>query len=155
MLSINFSAITCSLLGTLANGMITYDPDTTPPFDFETTATYSCDTGYGLSPSGTSFRSCLGSPIGGGGQWTGRDSATCDRKELCVLRSLPTDPKPVYSNDRVLTLSLTKVLTFLVNRQNQSFIYFCSYYLPESPKRHQWTDSLLRLRIWSNCYLCL
>ena len=47
----------CPLLDALVNGQIMYDPDMTAPFDFGTTATYSCDSGYGLS-GGTSVRTC-------------------------------------------------------------------------------------------------
>ena len=109
VLSFNFPAITCSLLGTLANGIITYDPDTTPPFNFETSATYSCNTGYGLSLSGTSYRSCLGSPIGGGGQWTGRDSATCDCKN-CVF--FITHWSNSFSSSTVESLSVHVTIIF-------------------------------------------
>ena len=38
--------------------MITYATDTTDPFDYQTTATYSCDFGFRLS-GGDTVRSCV------------------------------------------------------------------------------------------------
>ena len=52
-------AYTCPTLTLIPNGMITYDPDRTPPFIFGTTATYSCNQGF--YPSHTSVRTCTGS----------------------------------------------------------------------------------------------
>ena len=65
----NHAAITCSTLAPPMNGMITYATDTTAPFDYQTTATYSCDAGYGLSV-GDTVRTCSGS-LEGDGYWTG------------------------------------------------------------------------------------
>ena len=53
------TAYTCISLTLIPNGMITYDPDRTPPFIFGTTATYSCNQGF--YPSHTSVRTCTGS----------------------------------------------------------------------------------------------
>ncbi len=67
--TLNHAAITCSTLAPPMNGMIIYATDTTAPFDYQTTATYSCDAGYGLSV-GDTVRTCSGS-LEGDGYWTG------------------------------------------------------------------------------------
>ena len=62
-----------------ANGNITYDPDTN-------VATYSCDCGYGPSPTGQ--RTCQGN-----NQWSGT-TVSCERMErehvmyVCVLTDI-------------------------------------------------------------------
>ncbi len=71
-------AVFCSLLPDLANGAITYGSDTTAPFDYLTTATYSCDSGYGLGVAPMGFMRTCGTI----GEWTGSD-VTCDRKLIC------------------------------------------------------------------------
>ena len=57
------------------NGIITYAADTTSPFDYQTTASYSCDTGFGLS-GGDSVRTCVSSSAGPG-EWSGT-APTCE-----------------------------------------------------------------------------
>ena len=53
------------------NGMIVYSSgDTTPPFDFGTTATYQCNGGYSLA-SGDIERSCTGDGRSTVGEWDG------------------------------------------------------------------------------------
>ena len=51
------SAITCESLGSFGNGVITYRTDRMSPFDFGTTATYSCNEGYYLE--GEDVRTCV------------------------------------------------------------------------------------------------
>ncbi len=64
-----YTAITCSGLSDPTNGMVTFTLDTVSPFDYQTTATYSCNIGFGLT-SGDSVRMCLGSSEGPG-EWSG------------------------------------------------------------------------------------
>ena len=40
------------------NGMITYGPDMTEPFNYQTTASYACNSGFELS-GGDSNRQCI------------------------------------------------------------------------------------------------
>lgn len=61
--------IVCDNLPTPPNGIRTFEPDTTSPFDYQTTVTYNCNTGFGLS-GGNRVRSCQGSSLGPG-EWTG------------------------------------------------------------------------------------
>ncbi len=68
------TAITCSTLNAPANGLVSYDPDLTAPYEFGTTATYICTTGFGLF-GGSRTRECVVSSLGGGG-WSGT-TPTC------------------------------------------------------------------------------
>ncbi|XP_064384964.1 uncharacterized protein LOC135333878 isoform X2 [Halichondria panicea] len=77
------TAITCSTLAPPMNGMIIYATDTTAPFDYQTTATYSCDAGYGLSV-GDTVRTCSGS-LEGDGYWTGT-------APICRAPGVPNNP---------------------------------------------------------------
>ena len=61
--------------GPSTNGFILFSVDTTAPFDYQTTATYGCDEGYGLS-STASVRTCVGSSQGLG-EWSGI-APTCE-----------------------------------------------------------------------------
>ncbi len=61
--------IVCSDLTDPYNGVITYTTDTIAPFDYQTSATYSCDGGFGLL-GGDLLRSCVGSSSGPG-EWSG------------------------------------------------------------------------------------
>ncbi len=55
------TAITCSALTAIENGMIVYSSDTTPPYDYGTTAVYECDTGYEITSGDNSDKaSCSG-----------------------------------------------------------------------------------------------
>ena len=54
-------------LGRINNGQISYD---TFDFDYGTTATYSCDTGFGLS-GGDKERVCGGNGSSPNGVWNG------------------------------------------------------------------------------------
>ena len=38
----------CPSLDAISNGVIQYSPDTFPPFDYQTRATYTCNTGFYL-----------------------------------------------------------------------------------------------------------
>ena len=63
------AAVTCSSLVVPANSMITYVTDTSSPFDYQTTATYSCVAGFGLF-GGDTMRACVKSSSGPG-DWSG------------------------------------------------------------------------------------
>ena len=66
------------------NGMIIYATDTVSDYEFGTTATYSCESGYGLS-GGSTVRTCGPDLDGNGdivGGWSGQAS-DCLRKQLC------------------------------------------------------------------------
>ena len=75
------AASTCSSLASLLNGDIAYAPDTTAPFDPETTATYRCNNGFGLS-GGDRVRTCSSAPLGGG-VWSGI-ALTCDGEKTML-----------------------------------------------------------------------
>ena len=68
--------ITCDDLPDPPNGEISFTIDNTAPFDFGTNATYSCDSGFGLSGEDT-VRTCDGDGSSPKGEWTG-DAPTCD-----------------------------------------------------------------------------
>lgn len=74
-----FSAITCGDLDAPTNGIITFASDTTPQYEYQTTATYICSTGYGLS-GGTSIRTCEGSTAGPG-EWDGL-APSCEGRRI-------------------------------------------------------------------------
>ena len=57
------------MLSPVINGGITYSPDTTAPFDFGNTATYSCSDGFSLEGSLT--RTCGRAGSGVIGMWSG------------------------------------------------------------------------------------
>ena len=66
----SLTAITCSVsLGSITNGQVTYSPDTTPPYDFGTVATFSCNTGFSLSVD--VVRTCGGDGSSQSGEWSG------------------------------------------------------------------------------------
>ncbi len=58
-----------------------YSTDTTEPFDYQTAATYICNTGYGLSV-GDRVGICVGSSQGPG-EWRGT-APTCQGKHFEV-----------------------------------------------------------------------
>ena len=64
------TAIICSALPVVENGMITYSSDTTEPYDYETTATYQCDSGYELT-GGDTVRTCTDDGSSPVGRWNG------------------------------------------------------------------------------------
>ena len=74
------AAITCSALPAIENGMITYSSDITQPYDYETTATYQCDSGYELT-GGDDERTCTGDGSSPVGQWNGT-ALVCTGQQL-------------------------------------------------------------------------
>ena len=60
----------------LTNGAIVYASDTTAPYDFGTTATHSCNSGYSLV--GFEVRTCGGDGSSVTGGWDSRET-TCER----------------------------------------------------------------------------
>ena len=65
----------CSILPPLSNGDIAYTELTGTSVGFMGMATYSCNTGYGLS-GGDIIRTCVGA-AGGPGEWSGT-APTCE-----------------------------------------------------------------------------
>ena len=63
------------------NGMIAYSSDTTSPFDFETTATFTCNEGFFIE--GEPTRSCAGDGSSINGMWNGA-SPFC--AGMCAVR---------------------------------------------------------------------
>ena len=61
----------------LTNGVIVYASDTTAPYDFGTTATHSCNSGYCLV--GVEVRTCGGDGSSVTSGWDSIDP-TCERK---------------------------------------------------------------------------
>ena len=58
----------CNGLSMINNGMVVYSPDSTAPYDYGTTATYSCNEGFFLQ--GSSVRTC-GEGLGTSGLFDG------------------------------------------------------------------------------------
>lgn len=71
------AAIMCPSLFPPPNGVITYSPDNTFPYAYQTMATYSCILGYGLF--GQTTRTCIESALGGG-EWSDGADPTCQGK---------------------------------------------------------------------------
>ncbi len=74
------TGITCSKSAVssdiASNGVIVYSSDSmTPPYDYGTTATYECNTGYEIT-SGDSERICTGDDGSSVGEWSG-SAAIC------------------------------------------------------------------------------
>ena len=67
------TVIRCSALFAIENGTITYSNNITDPYDYETTATYQCDSGYELT-GGDTVRTCTGDGSSPVGQWNGSPS---------------------------------------------------------------------------------
>ncbi len=63
------TATVCTSLAPPTNGFISFGPDTTSPYDYQTTATYVCIEGYGLF-GGDRTRQCI-SESANIGQWSG------------------------------------------------------------------------------------
>ena len=72
----------CPLLSDPGNGVITYSEDSSPSLGFMETATYSCNTGFGLS-GGDTVRTCVGA-AGSSGEWTGT-APTCQGKPVIKM----------------------------------------------------------------------
>ncbi len=78
-----FVAITCTSLPLPGNGAIVYSSATPEPYQFGTTARYSCNTGYGLS-GGDEVLSCGGDGSSPNGDWSGV-IPTCEGTHLFPL----------------------------------------------------------------------
>ncbi len=65
------TAYTCNSLPQVSNGVISYGPDTTSPFDYGTIATYLCNEGY--YSTDMLVRSCSGSGSSVEGFWVGQE----------------------------------------------------------------------------------
>ncbi len=63
------SAISCSVLSSILNGVIEYSIDVTDSFDYGTTATYTCNDGFFLESN--SERICEGDGSTVTGSWEG------------------------------------------------------------------------------------
>ncbi len=95
----------------LANGIITYDADATSIFVYNTTATYSCDNGYGLS-GGDDVRACVQSP----GEWSGI-APTCQGKFLCVGENCMTKfPNLIIDDVCTFTRSCSYIVSTKLDR---------------------------------------
>ena len=70
------TAIECPALSDPANGGIVYVSDTSAPYDFGTTATYSCNSGYSLV--GDEVRTCGGDGSNTIGVWD-LSEPSCER----------------------------------------------------------------------------
>ena len=64
-----FTATVCTSLLAPRNGLISYNPDVTYPYGYQTIATYNCSAGFGLV-GGDRIRLCVNSSSGDG-QWVG------------------------------------------------------------------------------------
>ncbi len=60
----------CTDLPTPDNGRVIYSTDTTSSYDFGTTVTYVCNTGFGIN-GGDVLRTCQGNGQSPTGAWTG------------------------------------------------------------------------------------
>ena len=67
------TAITCSALPAVSNGMIVYSSNTTAPYVLGTTANYQCNEGFGLD-GGDGIRTCNGDDNNSNGTWSGQPS---------------------------------------------------------------------------------
>ena len=73
-LRIVFNAvIECPALLTVGNETIVYSSDITEPYDYGTTATYQCNSGYELTGEDT-VRTCTGDGSSPMGHWSGTAS---------------------------------------------------------------------------------
>ena len=70
------TVIECPALADLTNGAVVYASDMTDPYDFGTTATYSCNSGYSLV--GDEVRTCGGDGSSITGEWD-LSEPTCER----------------------------------------------------------------------------
>ena len=84
------AAVMCPVLSDPANGVITYSEVPDSSVGFMETATYSCNTGFGLS-SGDTVRTCVGA-AGSSGEWTGT-APTCQGELVLTEITLYTHPE--------------------------------------------------------------
>ena len=106
-LYISITAITCPGVPLLVNGVIAYS-DTPAPYDFGTMATYTCDTGYGLS--GDITRTCDGDGSSPNGVWSG-SAPTCN-SITCTSLSPITNGRISYSPDATSPFDIETVATY-------------------------------------------
>ncbi len=71
-------AVMCASLPPPANGRVFYFTDFTPPYDYGTVATYSCNTGFSIG-GGDVNSVCADVDNEAEGGWT-RTPPTCERK---------------------------------------------------------------------------
>ena len=71
----------CPVLSVPENSAITYSEDSSSSLGFLGTATYSCNTGFGLS-DGDTVRTCVGA-AGSSGEWTGT-APTCEGEFMLI-----------------------------------------------------------------------
>ena len=67
----SYTAITCSSLPNIDNGMILYSSNTTRSYGYGTNATYQCDEGFSLDREGD-VRTCVGNGSSSNGTWNGQ-----------------------------------------------------------------------------------
>ena len=120
MLLFFFLEIVCNSLLALANGMITYATDTNAPFDYQTTASYSCSSGYGLS-GGDRVRTCVGSSAEPG-EWSGT-APTCEGQFLSCMHCLYRIANLLHTNLRIKCLNKMVQISTL----QQSLVIVCLY----------------------------
>ncbi len=96
MMSCDNAASTCTSLTPPTNGIISYSPDNTPPFNYQTMATYSCNPGYGLSV-GDSVRTCISSSAGAG-EWTGTAPICSSMFDISIYSELLLKPCLIISH---------------------------------------------------------
>ena len=87
------SAISCSVLSSILNGVIEYSMDVTDPFDYGTTATYTCNDGFFLESN--SERICGGDGSTVTGSWEGMTPVCTGMypdglKHFCVINFFPS-----------------------------------------------------------------
>ena len=70
------TAITCGDLTPPSNGMVGFSSSALAPYEFGVTATYTCDTGFGLY-RGDGMRTCGGDGSSPNGMWSGA-SPNCE-----------------------------------------------------------------------------
>ncbi len=80
---ISHTAITCTSLSPISNGVLAYGPDSTDPFNFGTIASYTCDDGFYLT-SGSDVRTCGGDGLNTIGSWNGAAPVClCKYRKIC------------------------------------------------------------------------
>ena len=116
--------VVCPTLTAPMNGLITYAADTTSPFDYQTTAIYSCDTGYGLSID-DSVRTCVSS--GGPGEWNGTEP-TCEGTYNSYIANIqpPNQLKPCTLHILICSLMNQISSVYLVNNYTAYFYIYLS-----------------------------
>ena len=100
------TAIECSPLPAITNGVITYTIDNTPNYELDSVATYACDPGFvlDLSLGGSQLRSCVDD--------NGLDAiGVFDRQApICVRKSLLVE---IYNANEQLPSELFDLVNFL------------------------------------------